>query len=256
MLSVLVSLYNDRNLVPTMLGLVCRALPDVEKEIIIVDDFSTDGSREWLRDNFPDGARSCTSIEVGPNGSLTFLDAQSAARITFRPLFHEKNKGKGAALQTALATATGDLFVIQDGDLEYDPQDWAAMYDLLAVRKVADVVYGSRFYGRPHRSLRFHHYIANRVISLIFSVLYNQKLADLEACYKMFTREVKDTLCITHNDFGVEIQLGAQIARANRWRIYELPIHYYARTHAEGKKINWKDGVKALWYLVKYRFAR
>src|SRR5689334_17048048 len=115
MLTVLVSLYNDRHLVPTMLGLVCRALPDVEKEIIIVDDVSTDGSREWLRENFPDGARSCTGIEIGPNGSLIFSDAQPGARITFRPFFHERNRGKGAVLQTALAAATGDLMVIQDG---------------------------------------------------------------------------------------------------------------------------------------------
>src|SRR6266536_847901 len=105
LLNVLVSLYNDYKLVPTMLGLVCQALPDVEKEIIIVEDVSTDGSREWLHENFPDGARSCTSIAVGPNGSLTFSDAQPGARITFRPFFHEKNKGKGAALQTALAAA-------------------------------------------------------------------------------------------------------------------------------------------------------
>jgi glycosyltransferase involved in cell wall biosynthesis len=255
MLTVLVALYNDRNLVPTMLGLVCQALPDVEKEIIIVDDASTDGSREWLRESFPDGARSCTSIAVEADGSLTFSDVQPGARITFRPFFHEKNRGKGAALQTALAAATGDVLVIQDGDLEYDPQDWIAMYELIAARKVADVVYGSRFYGRPHRALRFHHYMANRIISLIFSALYNQKLTDVETCYKMFTREVKDSLRLTCNDFGVEIQLGAQIVLARRWRIYEHAIHYYGRTHAEGKKINWKDGVKALWYLVKYRFA-
>jgi len=158
-------------------------------------------------------------------------------------------------LQTALAAATGDLMVIQDGDLEYDPQDWTAMYDLIAVRKVADVVYGSRFYGLPHRALRFHHYMANSIISLFFSVLYDQKLTDVETCYKMFTREVRDSLRITHNDFGVELQLGAQIVLARRWRIYEVAIHYYGRTHAEGKKINWKDGVKALWYLVKYRFV-
>jgi glycosyltransferase involved in cell wall biosynthesis len=255
LLSVLVPLYNDRNLVPTMLGLVCQALPDVEKEIIIVDDCSTDGSREWLRESFPDGARSCTRVAVGPNGSLAFSDAQPGARITFRPFFHERNKGKGGGLQTALAAATGDVIVIQDGDLEYDPQDWIAMYQLVAVRKVADVVYGSRFYGRPHRALRFHHYMANYVISLIFSVLYNQKLTDVETCYKMFTREVKDSLRITCNDFGVELQLGAQIVLARRWRVYELAIHYYGRTHAEGKKINWKDGVKALWYLLKFRFA-
>jgi hypothetical protein len=130
------------------------------------------------------------------------------------------------------------------------------MYELIAVRKVADVVYGSRFYGRPHRSLYYHHYMANRLISTIFNILYNQTLSDIEVCYKMFTREVRDSLRITCNDFGVEVQLGAQIALARRWRIYEVGIQYFGRTYDEGKKINWRDGLKALWYLVKFRFAR
>ena len=130
------------------------------------------------------------------------------------------------------------------------------MFDLIAQRKVADVVYGSRFYGRPHRSLHFHHYLANRLISTVFSLLYNQTLTDVQVCYKMFTRDVKDSLRITVNDFGIELQIGAQIALARRWRIYELGIQYYGRTYAEGKKINWKDGVKALWYLIKFRFGR
>jgi len=144
--------------------------------------------------------------------------------------------------------------VIQDADLEYDPEDWREMYRLIADRRVADVVYGSRFYGRPHRALYFHHYLANRVISFLFNAMYDQTLTDIEVCYKMFTREVLDTLRITADDFGFEVQFSAQVARARRWRIYEMGISYYGRTYLEGKKINWKDGVKALWYLLKYRF--
>ena len=145
------------------------------------------------------------------------------------------------------------MVVIQDADLEYDPEDWAQMLDLICRRRVADVVYGSRFYGRPHRALYFHHYMANRLISFLFNLLYNQTLSDIEVCYKMFTREVLESLSITANDFGFEVQFSAQVALARRWRIYEMGISYYGRTYDEGKKINWKDGVKALWYLLKYR---
>jgi hypothetical protein len=120
---------------------------------------------------------------------------------------------------------------------------------------VADVVYGSRFYGRPHRSLYFHHYLGNRTISLLFNALYNQTLSDIEACYKMMTREVKESLRLTCDDFGIEIEISAQIARARKWRIYEQGICYYGRTYSEGKKIRWSDGLKALWYLLKFRFA-
>jgi len=145
--------------------------------------------------------------------------------------------------------------VIQDADLEYDPQDWAAMYDLIAVRKVADVVYGSRFHGRAHRSLYFHHYLANRLISLLFNILYNQTLSDIETCYKMMTAEVARSLRLSADDFGAEVEISANIARQRKLRIYELGITYYGRSYDEGKKINWKDGVKALWYLLKFRFA-
>ena len=144
--------------------------------------------------------------------------------------------------------------MIQDADLEYDPSDWARMYDLIATRKVADVVFGSRFYGRPHRSLYFHHYLGNRLISLLFNLLFNQTLTDIESCYKMMTSSVARSLRLTANDFGIEVEIGARIARQRNLRIYEVGISYFGRTYAEGKKIIWKDGVKALWYLVKYRF--
>jgi glycosyltransferase involved in cell wall biosynthesis len=238
-----------------VLATVSRALPIVRKEIIVVDDCSRDGTREWLRANFADGPRSGSRIDVDSNGDVAFPDAVADSLVTVQPFYHERNRGKGGALQTGLAAVSGDIIVIQDADLEYDPQDWSAMYDLIAVRKVADVVYGSRFYGRPHRSLYFHHFVANRLISFIFNVLYNQTLVDIEVCYKMFTRQVKDSLRITANDFGFEVQISAQIALARKWRIYEIGITYFGRTYDEGKKINWKDGVKALWYLFKYRLV-
>jgi hypothetical protein len=128
------------------------------------------------------------------------------------------------------------------------------MYDLIAVREVADVVFGSRFYGRPHRSLYYHHYFANRLISFLFNIVFNQTLTDIETCYKMMTREVARSLRLTANDFGIEVEMSAEIARQRSLRIYELGISYYGRTYAEGKKINWKDGMKALWYVFKFRF--
>ena len=131
LLSVLIPVYNERKTLATLLEIVCAALPDVDKELIVVDDCSSDGTRDWLRGNFPDGARSATSIAVDPRGNLTLAQAQSGATVTIRPLYHERNKGKGGALQTALAAATGDVLVIQDADLEYDPQDWTLMFDLI-----------------------------------------------------------------------------------------------------------------------------
>src|SRR5439155_10951752 len=166
---------------------------------------------------------------------------------------HERNRGKGAAVRTGFEHVSGEVIVIQDADLEYDPNDWSLMLPLIVDRKVADVVYGSRFYGRPHRSLYYHHYIGNRIISIMFNILYNQMLSDIEVCYKMFTREVLNGLALTADGFGFDGEISAQIALARRWRIYEVGISYYGRTYDEGKKINWRDGVKALVYLVKFR---
>ncbi|MFD2055895.1 glycosyltransferase family 2 protein [Mesorhizobium calcicola] len=253
MLSVIVPVFNEAATLPHVLAMVSTALPSVAKEIIIVDDGSSDGTREWLRANFPTGTRCATSLTVGVDGALVFTQEPAIAPVTVRPFYHERNSGKGAALQTGLAEVNGDVIVIQDADLEYDPADWTVMYDLIVRRKVADVVYGSRFYGRPHRSLYFHHYLANRFISLVFNLLYNQTLTDIECCYKMFTREVMSGLRLTCNDFGCEIQLSAQIALAGRWRIYEMGISYFGRTYEEGKKIGWRDGVKAIWYLARFR---
>lgn len=254
-LTVIIPAYNECRTVAKILGAVAGALPDVGKEIIIVDDASTDGTREWLLANFPKGEWSGSKIILDQNENLTLSSDATSAKIAVRTFYHERNKGKGACLQAGLSAATGAVIVFQDADLEYDPQDWVAMYDLIVVRKIADVVYGSRFYGRPHRSLYFHHYMANRLISLLFNILYNQTLTDIEACYKMMTRDVAKSLRLSARDFGIEIEISAKIARWKNLRIYELGISYFGRTYIEGKKIHWWDGVKALWYLLKFRFS-
>ena len=254
-LSVVIPVFNERHTLGLILAEVSHALPSVTKEIIIIDDCSTDGTRQWLEQNFPLGLRIASSLVVGNDENIILAAPRGAGDITIKPLFHAQNKGKGGAVQTGLAAISGDVVIIQDADLEYDPQNWAGMYQLIVDRKVADVVYGSRFFGNPHRSLYFHHYLANKIISLLFNFLYNQTLSDIEVCYKMFTREVMESLAITCNDFGFEVQISAQICLARKWRIYELGIDYYGRTYDAGKKINWKDGVKALWYILKYRVS-
>jgi glycosyltransferase involved in cell wall biosynthesis len=254
LLSIIIPVFNERHTLGVVLANVARALPGISKEIIVVDDYSQDGTREWLKTNFPDGPRSGFTVDLNAKGELVFDQESGSATVTIRPIYHEGNRGKGCGLQTGFAMISGDVIVIQDADLEYDPNDWAQMYDLIAVRRVADVVIGSRFYGRPHRSLYFHHYIANRLIGWLFNVLFNQTLTDVESCYKMMTSRVAQSLRLTANDFGIEVEMCAEMARQRNLRIYELGISYFGRTYAEGKKINWKDGVKALWYVFKFRF--
>jgi glycosyltransferase involved in cell wall biosynthesis len=253
-LSVVVPVYDELHTIASILARVGAVLPHIAKQIVIVDDCSNDGTREWLKQNFPDGARTGTHILVNTDGTLDFGGTDGTA-VTAQVIFHDVNKGKGAALRTAFGAVIGDVVVIQDADLEYDPNDWVAMYDLIAVRKVAEVVYGSRFYGRPHRSLFYHHYLGNRLLAVLFNVCFNQTLTDIETCYKMMTHEVLRSLRLTANDFGIEVEISAQIAKQPKLRIYELAISYYGRTYAEGKKINWKDGLKAIWYIFKFRFA-
>ena len=228
-LSVVIPAYNERHTIGACLGKVTAALPHVEKEIVIVDDCSRDGTREWLRAQVDGLQGQNAAFELDDKGCVKVVSGHQTFAI--RVLYHDTNQGKGGALQTGLAAASGEVVVIQDADLEYDPEDWLGMFDLIAVRKVADVVYGSRFYGRPHRALYFHHYMANRLISFLFNALYNQTLSDIEVCYKMFTREVLHTLRLSARDFGIEVQLSAQFARARRWRIYEIGISYYGRTY-------------------------
>ena len=207
LLSIVIPVFNEQATLGRVLAAAAAALPGVGRQIVIVDDASTDGTRDWLTRRFPDGGGrfsknqlACDGVAPPPNT----LD-NNLSEVEIRVILHDRNRGKGGALQTGFAAATGDIVVVQDADLEYDPNDWQRMYNLIAERKVADVVYGSRFYGMPHRALYFHHYMANRMISFIFNLLYNQMLSDIEVCYKMMTREVMQTLNLSCCDFGVEI---------------------------------------------------
>ncbi|MGQ0586509.1 MAG: glycosyltransferase family 2 protein [Gammaproteobacteria bacterium] len=240
-LSIVIPAYNEAATIERVLHATAAALPAVPKQIVVVDDGSTDGTREWLAAHFPAG------------GPALALAAPGAAPVAVDVVLHERNRGKGAGLRSGFARADGDVVVVQDADLEYDPSDWTGMWDLIAVRGVADVVYGSRFFGRPHRSLNFHHFLGNKVISWLFNLLYNQTLTDIEVCYKMMRREVLDGMRLTCDDFGIEVELTARISLARRWRIYEMGISYFGRTYADGKKISWRDGFKALWYILWFR---
>ncbi len=255
-LSIVMPAYNERETIHRILPLVFAALPGVPKQLIIVDDCSRDGTREWLQDRFSETPRALTGVALGADDVLQLTDGDAAhdAAMTVELVLHAVNRGKGAAVRSGFSRVRGDVVVIQDADLEYDPTDWAQMWELIAERRVADVVYGSRFFGRPHRSLLYHHYLGNRFISSLFDLLYNQLLTDIEVCYKMFTRGVLDRLRLSADDFGFEIQFSAQVALARRWRIYEVGISYFGRTFDEGKKIGWRDGLKALWYLLRYRW--
>jgi glycosyltransferase involved in cell wall biosynthesis len=256
LLSVVIPAFNERRTLPAMLAAVAAALPDVGKQIVVVDDGSTDGTREWLQTNFPTGTARFSAITLASCGlELQASPSEGEALLEIQIVYHALNRGKGSALRTGFAQSRGRVLVVQDADLEYDPNDWRRMYDLVATRGVADVVYGCRFYGSPHRSLYFHHYLGNRLISFVYNILYNQTLNDIEVCYKMFRREVLESIELGCADFGIEIELSAKIAKARRWRIYEVGVSYFGRTYAEGKKIGWRDGVKALWYLLKYRIA-
>ncbi len=243
-LSVVIPAYNEIATIEPVLRAVAAALPDVVKQIVVVDDGSTDGTRDWLR----------SAIGTPDAAFARDLAGGAPAPLEFHLVLHEHNHGKGGALRSGFAACRGDVVVVQDADLEYDPADWQPMWALIADRKVADVVYGSRFYGRPHRSLNFHHFLGNKTISWLFNLLYNQTFTDIEVCYKMLRAEVLHGMTLCSDDFGIEVEISARIARARRWRIYELGITYYGRTYAEGKKINWRDGVKALWYILKFRF--
>ncbi len=267
-LSVIIPVYNEIHTLDTLLTKVIQASPKIPKEIVMVDDGSTDGTREWLTETF--GQANSVPVQVSLNseqqlvaingnkpkqqGAAVGIALPKYAPTSVQVIFHKKNQGKGAALRTGFKAATGDVMIIQDADLEYNPQDWGQMWELIT-EGWADVVYGSRFYGNPHRVLYFHHLLANKLISNLINLFCNTTLTDIEVCYKMFRREVLEGMRLTCNDFGFEVEFTIKVTRSRRrWRIYEAGISYYGRTYAEGKKINWKDGLKALWYIVKFRF--
>jgi glycosyltransferase involved in cell wall biosynthesis len=194
-LSVIIPVYNELQTIGRILTEVAKALPEVPKQIVIVDDRSSDGTADWLRQNVNRSVGSWRRLSLDASGGLELSadGPQNYAGISFTVLFHERNRGKGAAVRTGLTKACGDVVVIQDADLEYDPNDWSRMLPLIIERKVADVVYGSRFYGRPHRSLYFHHYLGNRLISFVFNILYDQMLSDIEGLQNVYKRSTQGT---------------------------------------------------------------
>jgi glycosyltransferase involved in cell wall biosynthesis len=226
-LSVIVPVYNERTtLVEVLRRMRAVELPDgIDREIIVVDDGSTDGTREVLR-------------QLGDS--------------TVRVLLHEGNRGKGAAVRTGIGVASGDYILIQDADLEYDPEDWPTMIAPVQ-RGRARVVYGSRFTGE-RRNMLFLHWVGNRMLSLVTNVLYNTTLSDMETCYKLVDRSLMVDLELRSNRFDIEPEITAKILKRGV-RIYEVPISYAGREFDEGKKITWRDGFAALWTLVKFRFA-
>jgi glycosyltransferase involved in cell wall biosynthesis len=227
MLSVVIPVYNEAATVEKLIDAVA-AVP-VEKEIICIDDCSRDGTADVLAN----------------------LERQGRVRL----LRHTVNQGKGAALRTGFAAARGDLVIIQDADLEYDPQEYPRLIQPILDGK-ADVVFGSRFIGGDsHRVLYFWHSVGNRGLTLLSNALTNLNLTDMEVCYKVFRREIIQQISIEENRFGFEPEVTAKVA-AMDCRIYEVGISYSGRTYAEGKKIGWKDGVRAVWCIIKYRPRR
>ena len=224
LLSVVIPCYNERDTIIEIVGRV-RSVP-LNLEIIIVDDGSVDGTREILAGLEGEGVR---------------------------VLLHSENRGKGAALSTGFAVANGDVIVIQDADLEYDP---AELPELLAPieKGLADVVYGSRFGGKPQRVHMFWHKMGNHLLTFLTNILFDCTLSDMETCYKMFRREVIEGMTIESKRFDVEPEITAKILKGKKWRVYEMPISYNGRTYEEGKKITWRDGGVAIRTLFRYRF--
>jgi len=227
-LSIVIPIYNEAATVLDLIQLVETAPLGLEKELVLVDDCSRDGTREVLQ-------------------------RAAADHPDWRLLFHDVNRGKGAALRTGFAAATGDFVIIQDADLEYDPREYPILLRPLLEGR-ADVVFGSRFQGGgPHRVCFFWHYLGNKFLTTLSNMMTNLNLTDMEVCYKVFRREVLQSLKLRENRFGFEVEITAKVARG-KWRLYEVPISYYGRSYEEGKKITWKDGLRAFWCIIKYRF--
>ena len=222
-ISIVIPVYNEKNSLLELLKLVENVDFGLEKEIILIDDYSTDGTKELYSD------------------------------LPYKILYHEKNMGKGAALRDGIKEASGDIVIIQDADLEYNPSDYIPLVNLIKEDK-ADVVYGSRFLGNQNNgNFLFLSFVANKTLTLLTQILYKTKLTDMETCYKAFRSGIIKNIEIESNRFDFEPEITAKILRQNI-RFSELPITYNARTNAEGKKINWKDGIQAIFTLIKYRF--
>lgn len=242
--SVVIPVYNEK---PTIDEILRRVLDtDVRKEVIIVDDCSTDGTRQILESMAARQAHGEASAPAQDGGDTIALG-------DLRFFFQTPNQGKGAALRRGFGQATGEIVLVQDADLEYDPRDYAVLLGPIIDGR-ADVVYGSRFLSGPQRVHYFWHYVANRMLTLLSDIFTNLKLTDMETCYKVFRREVLAGIELKSDRFGFEPEITAKIAKRN-WRIYEVPISYAGRTYEEGKKITWKDGVQALWCIIRYKFS-
>jgi glycosyltransferase involved in cell wall biosynthesis len=224
-LSAIVPVYNERNTVVEVVRRMRAVDLPLDREIVLVDDGSDDGTRSVL---------------------------QQLSDSTVRVVLHASNQGKGAAIRSGLANSTGDLVIVQDADLEYDPEDWPRLLAPM-LKGRAQVVYGSRFTGE-RRNMLFLHWLGNRFLSFVTNVLYNTTLSDMETCYKLFDRRVLDGIALRADRFEFEPEVTAKVLR-QRIRIYEVPISYAGREPEEGKKITWRDGFAALWTLVKYRFV-
>ncbi len=224
-ITILIPVFNEVNTLDKILEKVEKAdFCGLEKEIILIDDASTDGTKDLYKN------------------------------YNYKVLYHKFNQGKGAALRDGFKEATGDIVVIQDADLEYDPEDYTPLIRLILDNK-ADVCYGSRLTGsKPSRSFMFHHLIGNKVLSCLTNILYGSTLTDMETCYKAFRREFIQDITIRSNRFDFEPEITAKVLKKGA-RLYELPISYYGREFAEGKKITWRDGFHAIWALVKFRFT-
>jgi glycosyltransferase involved in cell wall biosynthesis len=227
-LSVVIPVYNEVGTIEQIVEAV-RASAIDDLEIILVDDGSTDGTRDVLR--------------------------QKIEPKVERVIYHERNQGKGAALRTGFAAATGDVVIVQDADLEYDPSEYPKLIEPIVSGR-ADVVFGSRFAGgEPHRVLYFWHYVVNRCLTMLSNIFTNLNLTDMEVCYKVFRREVLQKIRIEEDRFGFEPEITAKVAKLG-CRIYEVGISYAGRTYGEGKKIGWRDGIRAIWCILKYNLLR
>jgi glycosyltransferase involved in cell wall biosynthesis len=230
-LSVIIPVFNEEQTVELILNRVADAAlkNEIEKEMVVVNDCSSDNTKMVVEKYIADNPH-----------------------LKIRLYSHEINKGKGAALHTGIKEATGEYIIVQDADLEYDPEDFNQLMEPV-LKGAADVVFGSRFMGsKPHRVLLFYHYMANRFLTFLSNLFTNLNLTDMETCYKLFDAQMLKSLTLKEKRFGFEPEVTAKISRIKKVRIYEVGISYYGRTYEEGKKINWKDGLKAIWCIFRY----